>query len=186
MSLLPSHKSKFDKKLDKFFGIELDSLDISIINTLAMSCPVSLLPVLAKSFDVDINGLDEKSARKLIHNALEIHKLAGTFWAIKKRVESIDSNALIIEGNLSQVRDGSFKRDSSRRHGSNSHWAEYSIILSKPLTIKETQSLRGVCDSVAPVRCILKNIDFRSKTFLHNNEHRRNATITRGGYKWLI
>ena len=73
MSLLPNHKSKFDKKFDELFGVRLDNLDLGAINILADSCPASLLPVLAQSYDVDIEGLGEAAARELIKNAFEIH-----------------------------------------------------------------------------------------------------------------
>lgn len=63
MSLLPNHKIKLDKLLDELFGFRFENLDIGVINTLADSCPVSLLPILATSFDVDIDGLNETNAR---------------------------------------------------------------------------------------------------------------------------
>ena len=62
MSLLPNHKSKFDKKFDLLFGVRFEDLDIGIINTLASKAPKNLLPVLATSFDVDIDGLNENEA----------------------------------------------------------------------------------------------------------------------------
>lgn len=88
MSLLPNHKSKFDKKLDEFFGVKLDELDIGVINTLADTCPAKLLPILAASFDIDIDGLDEDVARELIKNAFEIHYYSGTFYSLNKALKS--------------------------------------------------------------------------------------------------
>ena len=58
MSILPSGKPKFDKKLDDLFGFSLAGLDIGVINTLADSCPASLLAILADSLDVNIEGLN--------------------------------------------------------------------------------------------------------------------------------
>lgn len=88
MSLLPNHKSKFDKKFDEFFGIRLDSLDISVIDTLSSSCPRQLLPILAASFDVYIDGLSEIAVRELIKNAFEIHYYSGTFYSLNKALKS--------------------------------------------------------------------------------------------------
>lgn len=130
MSLLPNHKSKFDKKFDELFGVRLDNLDLRTISILADSCPVSLLPILAQSYDVNIEGLGEEAIRELIRNAFEIHFYSGTFYAVKKAVSAYDKDALIIEGNLSQKYNGAFKFDGSRFYGSNNHWAEYSIITS--------------------------------------------------------
>ncbi|WP_257638065.1 hypothetical protein [Campylobacter concisus] len=39
MSLLPNHKSKFDKKFDELFGVRFEDLDIGVINTLASKAP---------------------------------------------------------------------------------------------------------------------------------------------------
>lgn len=97
MSLLPNHKSKFDKKFDELFGICLDELDISVINTLSSSCPASLLPILAASFDVDIDGLSEANARELIKNAFEIHYYSGTFYSLQKTLSSFFSTAKVHE-----------------------------------------------------------------------------------------
>ena len=97
MSLLPNHKTKFDKKLDEFFGVRLNGLDIGVINTLADSCPSSLLPLLAQSFDVDINGLDETDARYLIKSAFEIHYYSGTFYSLNRALKALYSNTNIKE-----------------------------------------------------------------------------------------
>lgn len=97
MSLLPNHKSKFDKKFDELFGVRLDSLDISTINTLARSCPSRLLPILAASFDVDIEGLSEIAVRELIKNAFEIHYYSGTFYSLQKALSSFFGTAKVHE-----------------------------------------------------------------------------------------
>ncbi|MDY6120434.1 MAG: phage tail protein I [Campylobacter sputorum] len=95
--LLPNHKSLFDKKFDKLFGTRLDNLDISVINTLAKTCPKQLLPILAVSFDVNIDGLDEKSTRELIANAFKIHYYEGTLYSLKKALKSYFGDSEITE-----------------------------------------------------------------------------------------
>ena len=97
MSLLPSHKSKFDKKLDDLFALKLENLDLSVINTLASSCPARLLPILAQSFDADIDGLSEAAARELIKNAFEIHFYSGTFYSLNKALKAFYSQCEIKE-----------------------------------------------------------------------------------------
>lgn len=97
MSLLPNHKSKFDKKFDLLFGVRFEDLDIGVINTLASSCPKNLLPVLAASFDVDIDGLNENEARELIKNAFEIHYYSGTFYSLNKALSALYADAKVKE-----------------------------------------------------------------------------------------
>ena len=97
MSLLPNHKSKFDKKIDEFIGLRLEGLDLGAIDTLASSCPESLLPILAASFDVDIDGLSQSEARELIKNAFEIHYYSGTFYSLNKALKSLYSDVRVKE-----------------------------------------------------------------------------------------
>ncbi|MBE2986656.1 phage tail protein [Campylobacter sp. RM12920] len=159
MSLLPKHKSKFDKRLDEFFGEQLAGLDLGVINTLADSCPAGLLPILAASFDVNIQNLGEVAARGLIKKSFEIHHKNGTAWAVREVVKAYDAGALIIEGNLSQKYNAKLKHDGVRRYGSNTHWAEFSILASKPLSIETAKQLKAKALSVAAVRCVLASID---------------------------
>lgn len=97
MSLLPNHKSKFDKKFDELFGVRFEDLDIGVINTLASKAPKNLLPVLATSFDVDIDGLNENEARELIKNAFEIHFYSGTFYSLNKALSALYADAKVKE-----------------------------------------------------------------------------------------
>ena len=95
MSLLPNHKSKFDKKFDLLFGVRFEDLGIGVINTLASKAPKKLLPVLAASFDVDIDGLNENEARELIKNAFEIHYYSGTFYSLNKALSALYTDAKV-------------------------------------------------------------------------------------------
>ncbi|WP_096024607.1 phage tail protein I [Campylobacter lanienae] len=95
MSLLPSHKSKFNKRFEELFGVSLDRLDIGIIDTAADSAPAALLPHLLKSFNVEYSGSEEKVARELIKNALKIKK--GTVESIKEALKAVIETALIKE-----------------------------------------------------------------------------------------
>jgi len=97
MSLLPNHKSKFDKKFDELFGVRFEDLGIGVINTLASKAPKNLLPVLAASFDVDIDGLSENEARELIKNAFEIHYYSGTFYSLNKALNALYSDVRVRE-----------------------------------------------------------------------------------------
>ncbi|MBE3021599.1 phage tail protein [Campylobacter sp. 7477a] len=94
-----------------------------------------------------------------IKKSFEIHRKKGTAWAVREAVKAYDAGALIIEGNLSQKYAGSFAHDGARRYGSNTHWAEFSILASKPLSVETAKQLKAKALSVAPVRCVLASID---------------------------
>lgn len=182
MNLLPNHKSKFDKKFDELFGVRLDNLDLRTINILADSCPVSLLPILAQSYDVNIEGLGEEAIRELIKNAFEIHFYSGTFYAVKKAVSAYDKDALIIEGNLSQKYNGVFKFDGSRFYGSNSHWAEYSIITSSLTDRAKAQRLKEAAVAAAPARCVLVAVEARTIALKYDGAANYDKTYNYGVY----
>lgn len=182
MNLLPNHKSKFDKKFDELFGVRLDNLDLGAINILADSCSASFLPILAQSYDVDIEGLGEAAAIELIRNAFEIHFYSGTFYAVKKAVSAYDKDALIIEGNLSQRYNGSFKFGGSRFYGSNSHWAEYSIITSGLTDRAKAQKLKEAAISAAPARCVLIAVEARASALRYDGKANYDITYNYGVY----
>lgn len=182
MSILPNGKPKFDKKLDDLFGLSLAGLDIGVINILADSCPASLLGILADSLDVNIEGLSETVARLLIKEAFKIHYYSGTFYTVKKAVNAIDSGAIIVEGNLGQKYDGSIKHDRSRFYGSNSHWAEYSIISSIPLSKNKAAAIATAAKAAAPARCVLALIEHSTNQIKYDGQIKYNDQFNYGAY----
>lgn len=95
MTILPAHKEEIYKKLDELFGARLDEFDISLIATNPDLIPAKLLPHLAASFDIETNGANEQSIRKLIKNAFIIKK--GTVESIKVALKSFFAGASIEE-----------------------------------------------------------------------------------------
>ena len=95
MTLLPAHKDEIYEKLDELFGARLDEFDVSLIATNPDLIPAKLLPHLAASFDIETNGANEQSIRKLIKNAFIIKK--GTVESIKVALKSFFAGASIEE-----------------------------------------------------------------------------------------
>lgn len=95
MTLLPAHKEEIYKKLDELFGARLDEFNVSLIATSPDLILAKLLPHLAASFDIETNGANEQSVRKLIKNAFIIKK--GTVESIKVALKSFFAGASIEE-----------------------------------------------------------------------------------------
>ncbi len=182
MSLLPNHKSKFDKSLDELFGVRFEGLNLGVINILADSANKKLLGILAKSFDVDINGLGENETRAMIKDAFLIHRLSGTAYAVKKAVRVIDPDAIIIEGNLSQKYNASLRYDGTRYYGSNNHWAEYSILTSVRTDSTKAAYIKKVANQIAPVRCVLVAIEARGEPVRYDGSIRYDKNFNHGVY----
>lgn len=86
-SLLPKNEPEILRFLECVASDMLENCDLESINTLPLSARAELLPHLAFMFDVDITGLSEGEARRLILNAIEIHRYAGTLYAVKKALQ---------------------------------------------------------------------------------------------------
>lgn len=96
-SLLPKNEPEILRFLECVASDMLEHCDLESINTLPLSARAELLPYLAFMFDVDITGLSESESRRLILNAIEIHRYAGTLYAVKKALQTCFSNYEIKE-----------------------------------------------------------------------------------------
>lgn len=147
--LLPGHKSEFDKKFDEFFGIKFDGLDLSVIDTLADSCPKKLLPVLAASFDVNISALSETSAREMIKDAFRLHYYSGTLYALKKALKAFLGNSEVKEWFSYAGRPYHFKVEIE--------------IGDKPLLKDDYRTLDDLIKEHKNVRSVLESISLKAK-----------------------
>ncbi|MBZ7981951.1 phage tail protein [Campylobacter sp. RM12640] len=89
-SLLPSHKSQDEKRLEKIGAECLAKLDLNIIDNNPRTCDARLLKHLAYQYDVDINNLSESEARNLLSKAFLIHRYSGTYYGLKNALSNYD------------------------------------------------------------------------------------------------
>jgi P2-related tail formation protein len=95
MSLLPDNEPKVLKDLDDALGSRIDTLQNVKLSSLAKDCDTKYLNVLAKTYDVEISGLDEDEARALLEVAFFLKQYAGTPGALKKALEAVYSDVSI-------------------------------------------------------------------------------------------
>ncbi len=96
-TLILNHHPKQSKAIDLSAKARFENLKIESITNLAMRCDERLLPVLANAYDVSIDGLEEKEARKLISKALLLDRYNGTTWAIKEALSAVFPTAVVKE-----------------------------------------------------------------------------------------
>ncbi|EIY9839747.1 phage tail protein, partial [Campylobacter coli] len=96
-TLILNHHPKQSKAIDLSAKTRFEDLKIESITNLAMRCDERLLPVLANAYDVSIDGLEEKEARKLISKALLLDRYNGTTWAIKEALSAVFPTAVVKE-----------------------------------------------------------------------------------------
>ncbi|EIQ3181985.1 phage tail protein [Campylobacter coli] len=96
-TLILNHHPKQSKAIDLSAKARFEDLKIESITNLAMRCDERLLLVLANAYDVSIDGLEEKEARKLISKALLLDRYNGTTWAIKEALSAVFPTAVVKE-----------------------------------------------------------------------------------------
>ncbi|HEC1707682.1 TPA: phage tail protein I [Campylobacter coli] len=96
-TLILNHHPKQSKAIDLSAKARFEDLKIESITNLALNCDERLLPILANAYDVSIDGLNEKEARKLISKALLLDRYNGTTWAIKEALSAVFPTAVVKE-----------------------------------------------------------------------------------------
>lgn len=95
--LVLNHHPKQSKAIDLSAKTRFENLDLKKISNLAMYCDERMLPVLANAYDVSIDGLETKEARKLISKALILDRYNGTAFAIKEALSAVFPTAVFKE-----------------------------------------------------------------------------------------
>lgn len=94
-SLLPINSSPQEHSLDLVAEEKL-KFDFTSVNFAPLTCDAKFLPFLAYENQVNVDGLTEQQSRILIDNAPEIHKYAGTVYAVETALLSMFSSAEVI------------------------------------------------------------------------------------------
>lgn len=147
------------------------------------TCPEALLPWLAWSLSVDEWDdqwpVDRK--RAVTAASIDVHRHKGTVWAIRRALAAAGfGEAQIVERFGRQDYDGAFPFDGSHLYAQADHWAEYRVILERPVSRRQGQLLRRLLASVAPVRCHLKLLDFVEVATAYDGSIRYDGTYSYG------
>ncbi|EAI7347870.1 phage tail protein I [Campylobacter jejuni] len=96
-TLILNHHPLQSKAIDLSAKKRFEDLNLASITNLALNCDKRLLSVLANAYDVSIDGLNEKEARKLISKALLLDRYNGTAFAIKEALYAVFPTAVVKE-----------------------------------------------------------------------------------------
>ncbi len=96
------------------------------------------------------------------------------------RIIDPSSPIWIVEQYGDKFHDGTIPRDGSRSRARADHWAEYRVILSRPMSVHQSAVARRIIISAAPARSRLKAMDFRTAALLYGSRAPRDGSYTRG------
>ena len=147
------------------------------------ACPADMLPWLAWALSVDEwdANWSEEAKRASIAAAIPIHQRKGTRASILRTLKVTGyGDATLIENWSALRHDGSAAHDGSETHARDDHWAEYRLILQRPVTIRQAAQVRRILDATAPARCHLRVMDFAEAAHLHDRRIRHDGVYAHG------
>ncbi len=147
------------------------------------TCPAALLPWLAWALSVDEwdDTWTEATKRAVVAASVEVHRRKGTVGSIKRALAVAGlGDATLIERAGRKFYDGSLTHNGATDHSEPDHWAEYRVVLTRPLSIAQGQMARRIIEASAPVRCHLKTLDFTDVPNLENGAILHDGSFTYG------
>jgi phage tail P2-like protein len=148
-----------------------------------LTCPEAVLPWLAWALSIDEwdAGWPEDRRRETIAQALFVHRRKGTLAAVRTALITAGyGTATITENWGRRFHDGTAPHAGAFNHAEADHWAEYRVILDRPISIAQSAQVRRLLAAAAPLRSRLKLLDFVVAAFLHDATLPNDGTFTHG------
>lgn len=185
-NLLPAHYTEREHNLELIGSAVFDRIISSLWSGRLhdpMTCDARYLRTLGKYYGVEYwwQDISEEDHRNLIKNFPMIKRRRGTLWAVKQALFVIDPNGHILEGDYTVRYDGSSLYNGAKQYGYVTHWAEYIVIASRAMINPQATQLRGLLESVAPVRSSLKRIDYTAVANNYNGVIKYDGNYNYGG-----
>lgn len=180
-SLLPPNATPLECAVEEVTTVPLRILNATLWNP--EEVPAELLPWLAHSLSVDTWESDwaESTKREVIRASVQVHRIKGTRASIRAAIRAAGFGEVVIVEGASAVRyDGTKSHNGAVLYGSTALWAEYSVFLARPITLRQAAQVRRLLSRVAPVRCRLALLDYREAAILEDGSIRHNGTYSHG------
>jgi hypothetical protein len=88
--------------------------------------------------------------------------------------------AQLLERYGAKLHDGSLIHDGSETYSPVDHWAEYRVILDRPITLAQAERVRAILAAVAPARCHLKALDYLRAMNVYDGAVSHDGTYSHG------
>lgn len=157
--------------IDRIGSLDIRPLLIYIIDTVEPTA----LPHLIEQFCVSGNeggNLAENvtNRRSLVKRAIALHRLKGTPASLKQAIHDAGfGDVSIIERPGELKYNGVARYNGLYTYGPDpGEWAEYHLIMTRPVTHDQAVLIRALCDEFAPARCHLKSIVYTEAALRYN------------------
>lgn len=182
--LLPGNTTPQERALEQATA-RVGSVGVSGISQQwdPLTCPASLLPWLAWAFSVDEWDATwpDEFKRRTIAESVSIHQRKGTVSSVRRVLQNAGyGDATLIEGIYGALYDGTNSHDGTITHGESSAWAEYRVILARPMTNAQAAQVRRLLSYTAPARCDLVQIIYTSVAHTYNGAINYDGTFNHG------
>lgn len=182
-TLLPNNATPQEIALDMATA-RVGDVPVDIRTIMSPSdCPAALLPWLAWALSID--KLDaawsEETKRAAIEASVSVHRRKGTRGAVRAAIDAAGyGDAEILERFGHRFYDGTFSHNGAILHETPDHWAEYRIVMSRPITIGQAAQVRQVAEAVHPLRSRLKLLTYTAAQHVYNGTIFNNGTFAHG------
>lgn len=183
-SLLPPNASAQERAQEQATA-RLAAPDPSAIHTQwdPFTCPAHLLTWLAWALNVDEWDAEWPDAykRQTIADSVDVHRHKGTLSSIRRVLRNAGyGEAQVFEGLYGEQHDGAYTYNGFISHGDASDWAEYRVVLERPMTNTQAEQVRRLLSFTAPARCELVSLLYTQVQHTHNNAIRYDGTFNHG------
>lgn len=147
------------------------------------TCPADMLPWLAWAFNVDEwdTSWPDEYKRKTIADSVALHRVKGTVNSIRRVLANAGyGDATIFEGVYGQLYNGTHTHNGFITHGQADDWAEYRVVLTRPISNKQAAQVRRILGYTAPARCDLKQLIYTEANNTYNGAITYDGTFNHG------
>lgn len=180
---LPAEAGRAEKALAQgvidAFGFDIPNAHIWNPGT----CPVAFLPWLAWALSVDewSDTWTEATKRAVIAASVEVHRRKGTIGSIRRALAAAGYGDAVVQERWGRnYHDGTLTYNGSQTYSEPDHWAEYRVVLARPVTVAQAAQVRAILTAVAPARCHLKLLDFTAAANLYDGRITYDGSYTHG------
>lgn len=181
--LLPANATPLERALSRGTAGMVDIASPARLMWDAARIPAAYLPWLAWSLSVDDWDPDwpDDRKREVILGSVQHHRTKGTVGSMRRALAATGyGDAQIVERYGTKFYDGTLTRDGSSDRTAADHWAEYRVILTRPISLAQAARARAILQSTAPARCRLKAMDFREARLMYGDRAPRDGSYSRG------